>query len=80
MLTLLHPTYTLTVEIQDRLSDAGQQLGGPGMYVTGGQMPTRKYATSGKTGCDEVLMAVKDALHQAGVWATVSLDRFEHKA
>ena len=64
MLIVLHPTYTLRLEIQDRLADGPQYFNG----------------VTGKSGCDEVLNAVKAALIQAGIKnASVYLEKFEHK-
>lgn len=64
MMIVLHPTYTIQLEIQDRLGDAGNG------YFNG---------LIGKTGCDEALSAVKVALETAGIKNfTVRLERFEH--
>lgn len=64
MMIVLQPTYTLSVEIQDR-SEGGSP---------------REFHKDGKTGCDEVLAKVRAALDQAGLrHVRVSLDRFEQR-
>ena len=76
MLMVMHPTYELRVEIKDV---AAQQ-------VTFSANPAEPYnghkffdGLKGKTGCDEVLAAVKDALAKAGLQADVSLQKFSHR-
>lgn len=65
MMIVLHPTYTIRLEIQDRLRADGQQN-----YFN---------QLAGKTGCDEVLAAVKGALNDAGIQNfNVYLEKFEH--
>lgn len=74
MFTVLHPTYTLRVDIQDRSRDAGQPI------LVGETMSGRQFANDdlSKTGCDEVLAAVRDALTKAGIKTfRVSLDKYE---
>lgn len=73
MLMVLHPTYTLRVRVQDRMQQ-------PTSFTSGQEWNPHRYfdSRSGKTGCDEVLAAVKDALSKAGIEADVSLDEFKH--
>jgi len=75
MMMVLHPTYTIKLEIQDRLIQQD------GMSVTA--VPKyHKYfdEPAGKSGCDDVVAAVKAALAKAGIsHVTVHLERFEHK-
>lgn len=89
MLILLHPTYTLKVEIKDALQQGSLQSGvgigvGPGaigVIGTGFVSPSaHKWFNpgAGKIGCDEVLALVRDALLKAGVPATVTFEKFEH--
>ena len=88
MMQVLYPTYTLKVVIQDRRADPvpGQitqvqdlsQL----QALSNGGAPYRFYGAYGeKTGCDDVLKAVKDALLKANIagGVTVTFERFEHK-
>jgi len=78
MMIILHPTYTLRVEIQDRPGELSEAL-----TMTTGVRKLHKYADimNNKTGCDEVLVAVKKAISDAGIeHACVSLEKFEHRA
>lgn len=82
MMILMHPTYTLKIEIQDRPPQ--QNAIYPNQMATlqgGSPVDPHKFYRSGKTGCDDVLAAVKDALAKAGLsdGVTVSFERFEHK-
>lgn len=79
MLIVLHPTYSLRVEIKDRPVPQGGNFGiGSDQVIT---RPHKWFDTStGKVGCDEVLAAVKDALSKAGLDADVSFDKFERRA
>lgn len=88
MMQVLEPTYTIRIEIRDII--AGQVIFGPGGGVMGQALnhqglshpaPKRKFfdANNNKTGCDEVLSAVKKALADAGLAGVVTLERFEHK-
>jgi hypothetical protein len=86
MLQLLYPRYTLRVEVTDHLQPhdfaaAGKALAGAaatGQSVTIAQQ--HKYWNGiDKTGCDEVMAAVKKALADAGLTATVFFDKFEHR-
>jgi hypothetical protein len=63
-MTILHPTYSLRVELQDT------------------NLTARKFADpmTGKTGCDEVLAAVKKALDGIGIPVTVRLEKFDHRS
>lgn len=81
MLMVLHPTYTLRVRIQDRSDlQAGMGMGSAGIAGSAPQKPYRYYdSMTGKTGCDDVLAAVKEALSKAGVKADVSLESFKHE-
>jgi hypothetical protein len=82
---VLHPTYTLRVEVRDRLQPptVGQQ-GQLGQQFVTQSVPFKphKYwdGLAGKSGRDEVLAAVRAALRDNGIDAEVSLERFEHKA
>jgi hypothetical protein len=88
-LYVLNPTYSLRVVITDELPDQTMR-GQTGMVwheVPEGQY-LRQPAPSGhkwhdplagKTGCDEVLSAVKDALAKAGLQAEVHFVSFEHR-
>jgi hypothetical protein len=80
MMRLLHPTYTLTIEIKDVLPSiqAGvvvAQSFGPSSPDIAGHKYFKPMAN--KIGCDEVMAAVKDALAKAGIPATVSFDKFD---
>lgn len=84
MYVQLFPTYTLRIEIRDGAPVAQQFQAGQAMHaVIGGAVPanpTGKYYSPAKTGCDDVLVAVRDALVKAGIPnANVTLERFEHK-
>lgn len=84
MLRILDPTYTLYVQIKDKL----QLTPAPGeVNITPGEgrAPSSSFdrrfhnGLTGKTGCDEVLAVVKKALADAGLTdALVTLERFEH--
>jgi hypothetical protein len=83
MLAALNPTYSLRVIIKDALPEpmsyqAGQQAG---MAAMNSPANGRKWynGLTGKTGCDDVLSAVRDALNKVGIQAEVSLDKFEHR-
>ena len=80
MMVVLNPTYSLRVVIQDASPQtmtyqAGSQTG----MAMQNPPPGRKWwdPLAGKTGCDNVLAVVKDALAKAGLEAQVSFDRFE---
>jgi hypothetical protein len=83
MLRVLYPTYTLKIEIKD-IPPSAQMQGAVAMVMRPdgymGNDCQNKYFNSvtGKTGCDEVLAAVKDALAKAGIQATLSFEKFEH--
>lgn len=77
MLQVLNPTYSLRVVIKDELPT-------PVMMdqMTSMQSPySRKWydPLAGKTGCDDVLSAVKEALAKAGLQAEISFVSFEHR-
>ena len=77
MLITLHPTYTFRVEITDRPRALGNEI------QAGETMSGRQFSDplKNKTGCDEALMAVHEALSKAGIRNfTISLDRFDHKS
>lgn len=66
MMIVMHPTYIIRLEIQDRLRTDGLN------FYNG---------LTGKSGCDEVLAAVKAALEAADIRDfRVCLEKFEHKA
>ena len=95
MMQVLNPTYTLRVEIKDRMREPQSLINTVQAAAAvnvppfgGGEMrppkpePLHKYfdGLAGKTGCDEVVQAVKDALMKYGITnASVSLERFEHR-
>lgn len=91
MMHLLHPTYTLKVEVKDvpSMQSGGMLQGGVGQVAVaagpGGFVAPmgngQKYFNPGanKIGCDEVLVVVRDALLKAGIPANVTFERFEHK-
>jgi hypothetical protein len=83
MLAVLNPTYSLRVIIKDALPEnASYQTGIPGQQAGSIQAANgRKWynGLTGKTGCDDVLSAVRDALNKVGIQAEVSLDKFEHR-
>lgn len=90
MMHALYPTYTLRIEIADVPPPpnsgifAGAQVGmvgGQGLVSSTYGVPTQKYYNSSmnKTGCDEVLAAVRDALSKAGIQSIISFEKFEHK-
>lgn len=83
MLQTLDPTYHLTLRIKDPYPQPQVHTTGVALTMNGvvsNWEPTRKYFNdkNGKTGCDEVLTAVKKALLDAGIVADVFFDRFEH--
>lgn len=89
MMITLYPTYQLRVEVKDRPPQTGQAMAGAFQASTGGSLqalgqspsPYKWYGAFGeKTGCDDVLAAVKKALSDAGIQATVTLERFEHSS
>lgn len=78
----LEPTYTLRVAIVDAASEiTPHMLQAQMLQGQFGATPNsaRKYFKDGKTGCDEVLAAVREALLKAGIRAEVTFERFEHK-
>jgi hypothetical protein len=84
MMRILHPTYTLKIEIKDVPPSMQMQAEPGGGYVgsqfaASGDIGRHKYFNSlaNKTGCDEVMAAVKDALVKAGIQADISFERFE---
>lgn len=91
MLQILNPKYTLRIEITDLLPSP-QALGLQGGVILARGSGAQDQAPSGrrfhndtgfvsKTGCDEVLAAVKEALQKAGLGnALVTLERFERAA
>jgi hypothetical protein len=84
MMVVLHPTYTLTITVKDR-SSLSAQLSGVGKIATCQSAPVNPYKyfggyNSNRSGCDEILVAVRDALAKAGIAAEISLERFEHQA
>ena len=71
MMRVLSPTYTLRVTVQDPLVAGDPQHGIAVHKFFNGQ--------TGKTGCDEVLAAVRKALEAAGLpRVDVAIERFEH--
>lgn len=80
MMVVLSPTYTLRVEIKDRLQQGltqNQMQGGSPFPPC----PYQFYNEPTTIGCDAVLKAVRDALISAGIGgATVTFERFEHKS
>lgn len=81
MMMVLNPTYTLQIVIKDAPPTVNQAA----MQGLGGQMSATAFQrkwfndATGKTGCDDVLAAVKEALSKAGLDACVRLERFEQK-
>ena len=80
MLAVLNPTYTLRLVIKDALPEPmNYQIGQQQLASLNSPVDRRWYnGLAGKTGCDEVLAAVRDALSKAGIQADIRLDRFEH--
>ena len=77
MMTILHPTYTLRIEIQDKPRETGSGV------MTGETLSGRKFSDpiNGKTGCDEVIQTVHEALDKAGIRNfLISLESFQHKS
>lgn len=74
MLQILYPTYTLRLRIQDR-GDLIRDKTFPHI------MSNRYYdSASGKTGCDDVLTQVREALTTAGIVVfELTLDCFDHE-
>lgn len=78
---VLSPTYTLRIEIADRSRVSGPVADGmSGLSFVQNPGSPYRYFGPDKTGCDDVLKAVRDALKAANIEATVSFERFEHKA
>jgi hypothetical protein len=79
MMMLLHPTYTLRLEIQDKAHQATGQ--GISVNLGGGPKPHMYFdGLTGKTGCDEVLNAVRTALEKSGIQHfSVYFEKFEHR-
>ena len=81
MLAVLHPTYTLRVTVKDRMrvADANSAQGLASLGKP--QNPHRFFnGLTGKTGCDEVLVAVKEALQSKGIVCEIMFERFEHQS
>ena len=83
MMQVLSPTYTLRLEIRDKLSSVPID-GLSTQHPPALSPPAYKFfdGLNGKTGCDEVLAAVKSALEKsdlASLDISLSLERFEHK-
>lgn len=85
MLQVLSPTYTIRVEIKDKQQSQGHSLvvgsaQRPGEFRDIQKLHQFFEGMDGKTGCDEVLAAVRNALQKAGIQnVSVSLERFEHR-
>lgn len=83
MLIVLNPTYSLRVVIKDALPENANSQFQNNNVLSQQQtsMNGRKWynGLTGKTGCDDVLSAVKEALNKANIQAEVSLDKFEHR-
>ena len=80
MMVVLNPTYTLRVTIRDETAQgSNMQAGFQGQMSSLNPPSGRKWwdPLTDKTGCDQVLSAVKDALAKAGLQASVDFDRFE---
>lgn len=77
MMRVLDPVYTFRVELRDKM----QQPSGNNMQVFTSGAPPRlqKFfdGLNGKSGCDEAMAAIKDALKNLD--CEVHLERFEHK-
>jgi hypothetical protein len=85
MFMVMSPTYKMTVTIKDRLpQQQGNMMSAQGVAMSIGSEPKSPYKFAdmlhGKTGCDEALAAVKDALSKAGLEAEVFFDQFSHTA
>lgn len=85
MMMVLSPTYRMTVTIKDRLpTQQGNSTSAQTAAMSIGAEPKSPYKFAdmlrGKTGCDEAMAAVKDALAKAGLEAEVSFDQFSHTA
>ena len=84
MFIVLSPTYKMTVTIKDCLPQQSGTVSAQTMAMGIGSEPKSPYKFSdrlhGKTGCDEAMAAVKDALAKAGLEAEVSFDQFSHTA
>lgn len=85
MMVVLSPTYTVKVEIHDTYQ---QPQGGQALVGIAGQAPQQVGGATGHrfwggytgaSGCDVALDAVRKALKDAGIPATVTLERFEHR-
>jgi hypothetical protein len=83
MMLVLHPTYTLRIEIKDipqpqmQAAPGGGYMGQQFTNTADACRPKYFNPLANKIGCDEVMAAVKDALTKAGMQATVSFDKFE---
>lgn len=75
----LYPSFTLKVEVRD---GAPQQNVAAQAFTIGGGAGYPKWHKphEGKTGCDDLLAAVKAALAEKGIIASVTLDKFEWRA
>lgn len=85
MMMVLSPTYKMTVTVKDRLPvQQGNSISAQTVAMSIGMEPKSPYKFAdmlhGKTGCDEALAAVKDALAKAGLEAEVSFEQFSHTA
>ena len=86
MMQVLYPTYTLEIEVKDVPPQSNSMSGLQGQMGTLAGVPSAPYSPykwfnsgAGKTGCDEVLAVVRDALSKAGIQASVRFEKFEHR-
>lgn len=80
-LKVLEPTYRFRVVVKDpvRMASMGTVANQFKDAVDQPKSPQRWFnGLTGKTGCDEALAAVKDALSKAGIEADVWLEQFSH--
>ena len=77
MLQVLNPTYVFKVTFKDEITGMAAAVAAQN-YPASTKLTKFFDSANGKTGCDEVLAAIKDALTKAGLTCDVWLDTFKH--
>ena len=77
MIRVLNPTYVFRLEFKDEISGHMTAIAAQN-YPTSTRLTRFFDPLNGKSGCDECLAAIKDALSKAGINCSVTLEKFEH--
>lgn len=81
MMRVLEPTYQMRVTVKDPMR-TGSMGTVAAQFKDARDIPPSPHkffnSLAGKSGCDEALAAVKDALAKAGIEAEVWLEQFSH--